>query len=46
MANEIILLDTDFFIEYKYDNQEAVKIVENSETAFITLGATTFVELI
>lgn len=46
MANEIILLDTDFFIEYKNDNQEAVKIVENSETTFIALGATTFVELI
>jgi predicted nucleic acid-binding protein len=45
MANEIILLDTDFLIEYIYQNKDAVELITHKNT-FVTIGATTYAEMI
>ncbi|MCZ2222174.1 MAG: PIN domain-containing protein [Chitinophagales bacterium] len=46
MANEIILLDTDFLIEYIYKNEEAVNTINGLPNAFIVIGATVVAEIV
>jgi predicted nucleic acid-binding protein len=46
MANEIILLDTDFLIEYLYKNPEAIHVINNTPDAFIVASATTVAEIV
>jgi len=46
MAQEIILLDTDFLIEYLYKNPQAVETLESLNAFFLVVGCTTIAELI
>ncbi|MBC7614482.1 MAG: type II toxin-antitoxin system VapC family toxin [Pedobacter sp.] len=46
MENEIILLDTDFLIEYLYNNDEAVATVNKNPSTFFVIGFTTIAEII
>lgn len=46
MENEIILLDTDFLIEYLYNNTEAVAAVNENPSTFFVIGFTTIAEII
>ena len=46
MENELILLDTDFLIEYLYNNISATNIINNNNSSFFILGFTTIAELV
>ncbi len=46
MENEIILLDTDFLIEYLYNNTEAIAIIHTNPSAFFVAGFTTIAEIV
>ena len=46
MENELILLDTDFLIEYLYNNPQATNIINKNTVAFFVIGFTTIAELI
>ena len=45
MENELILLDTDFIIEYLYNNPEATDCINQNMTDFFIIGLTTISEL-
>jgi len=46
MENELIIIDTDFLIEYLYCNTTAVEIVDLNNSSFFVIGFTTAAELI
>ena len=46
MENEIILLDTDFLIEYLYNNSGAITAVNKNTSAFFVVGFTTIAEIV
>ncbi len=46
MENELILLDTDFLIEYLYNNQSATNIINQNISSFFIIGFTTIAELV
>jgi|GEM_PF-3154291 len=45
MENELILLDTDFIIEYLYKNPKAFHITNQNTSSFFVIGFTTIAEL-
>ena len=46
MENELILLDTDFLIEYLYNNLTATDIINKNASSFFVIGFTTIAELV
>ena len=46
MENKLIQLDTDFLIEYLYNNPAAIDIIKNNPLSFFVIGFTTITELI